>query len=112
MVQESGEIESGLRPAAVVCADVERYASLVDQHEFLLKFDHLMGRLGQGIRDDLRANSKLKSSEYSMPALGLIFLRYTDYKFALTEAEVQKTASTRRKIGKIHYQAQAAVEAT
>jgi len=63
-------------------------------------------------RDDLRANSKLKSSEYSMPALGLIFLRYTEYKFALTEAEVQKTASTRRKIGKIHYQAQAAVEAT
>jgi type I restriction enzyme M protein len=31
--------------------------------------------------DDLRANSKLKSSEYSMPVLGLIFLRYADYKF-------------------------------
>jgi type I restriction-modification system DNA methylase subunit len=30
--------------------------------------------------DDLRANSKLKSSEYSMPVLGLIFLRYADYK--------------------------------
>ncbi|HEY5284434.1 MAG TPA: hypothetical protein VIM14_16705 [Polyangia bacterium] len=55
-VQESGEIESGLQPAAVVCADVERYASLVDQHEFLLKFDHLMGKLGQGIRDDLRVS--------------------------------------------------------
>lgn len=38
-----------------MCADVERYASLADQHEWLLKFDHLMGRLGRGIRDDLRA---------------------------------------------------------
>ena len=32
--------------------------------------------------DDLRANSKLKSSEYSVPVLGLIFLRFADYKFA------------------------------
>jgi class 3 adenylate cyclase len=37
-----------------VYADVERYASLADQHEWLLKFDHLMGKLGQGIREDLR----------------------------------------------------------
>lgn len=28
--------------------------------------------------DQLRANSHLKSSEYSVPALGLIFLRYAD----------------------------------
>ena len=28
--------------------------------------------------DELRANSKLKSSEYSVPVLGLIFLRYVD----------------------------------
>ena len=48
------DIDSRLEPAAVVCADVERYASLADQHEWLLKFDHLMGRLGQAIRDDLR----------------------------------------------------------
>ena len=31
--------------------------------------------------DELRANSKLKSSEYSVPVLGLIFLRYADHKF-------------------------------
>jgi hypothetical protein len=31
---------------------------------------------------DLRANSKLKSAEYSVPVLGLIFLRYADQKFA------------------------------
>jgi class 3 adenylate cyclase len=47
---------SRLRPAAVVCADVERYASLADQHEWLLRFDHLMGKLGQEIREDLRAS--------------------------------------------------------
>ena len=35
--------------------------------------------------DQFRANSKLKASEYSVPVLGLIFLRYADHKF--TEAE-------------------------
>ena len=35
-----------------------------------------------GAADELRANSKLKSSEYSVPVLGLIFLRYADHKFA------------------------------
>ena len=34
------------------------------------------------IADQLRANSKLKSSEYSVPVLGLIFLRYADHKFS------------------------------
>ena len=51
---EEVEIESRLRPAAVVCADVERYSSLMEQHESLLKFDQWMGRLGHGIRKDLR----------------------------------------------------------
>jgi type I restriction enzyme M protein len=58
-----------------------------------------------GAADELRANSKLKSSEYSVPVLGLIFLRYADQKF--TEAEKNLTAgSGRRKIGKTDYQAQ------
>ena len=35
--------------------------------------------------DELRANSKLKASEYSIPVLGLIFLRYADVKFAEAE---------------------------
>lgn len=38
--------------------------------------------------DELRANSKLRSSEYSTPVLGLIFLRYADHKFAHAEAEL------------------------
>ena len=38
--------------------------------------------------DELRANSKLKSSEYSIPVLGLIFLRYADQKFAVAQKEL------------------------
>jgi len=56
MSPDGRDIESRLQPAAVVCADVERYASLADKHEWLLKFDHLMGNLGQAIRTDLRAS--------------------------------------------------------
>jgi type I restriction enzyme M protein len=44
----------------------------------------------------LRANSKLKSSEYSMPVLGLIFLRYADYKFEQVEKELASKAISRR----------------
>lgn len=45
--------------------------------------------------DELRANSKLKSSEYSVPVLGLIFLRYADHKF--TEAEKKMPAASGRR---------------
>ena len=55
--------------------------------------------------DELRANSKLKSSEYSVPVLGLIFLRYADYKFALAEQELRNAkAGSRRIVGKTDYQ--------
>jgi type I restriction enzyme M protein len=56
--------------------------------------------------DELRANSKLKSSEYSIPVLGLIFLRYADQKFAEAEKRLSQQGSGRRKIGKTDYQAQ------
>jgi len=55
--------------------------------------------------DDLRANSKLKSSEYSVPVLGLIFLRFADFKFAQAEKEMQGQTSGRRDVGKLDYQA-------
>jgi len=41
-----------------------------------------------GAADELRANSKLKSSEYGVPVLGLIFLRYADHKFAQAQARI------------------------
>lgn len=49
--------------------------------------------------DELRANSRLKASEYSVPVLGLIFLRYADHKFAQAEKEIRAervSATTRR----------------
>jgi type I restriction enzyme M protein len=38
--------------------------------------------------DNLRANSDLKSSEYSTPVLGLIFLKFADNKYRLYEKEI------------------------
>jgi hypothetical protein len=57
--------------------------------------------------DQLRANSDLKSHEYSVPVLGLIFLRYADHKFTKAKAKFTSTGgSGRRTIGKADYQAQ------
>lgn len=57
------------------------------------------------VADELRANSDLKSSEYSPPVLGLIFLKYADYRFTKQEKILSKKSSGRRKIGKTDYQA-------
>lgn len=50
--------------------------------------------------DTLRANSDLKSSEYSTPVLGLIFLKFADNKYRRTEkaimAQYTKFKGTRR----------------
>tara|TARA_R110002111_G_scaffold18931_1_gene46160 strand:- start:10663 stop:12246 length:1584 start_codon:yes stop_codon:yes gene_type:complete len=56
--------------------------------------------------DQFRANSDLKSSEFATPVLGLIFLRYADYRFELAELELKGKGSGRRAIGKEDYQAQ------
>lgn len=40
--------------------------------------------------DELRANSKLKPSEYSLPVLGLIFLRYAEHKVSTRTIQVIK----------------------
>lgn len=40
--------------------------------------------------DNLRANSDLKSSEYSTPVLGLIFLKFADNKYRKFEDEILK----------------------
>ena len=58
--------------------------------------------------DELRANSKLKSSEYALPVLGLIFLKYADYRFTKAKKELEeiegKSTGRRRTIGKTDYQ--------
>jgi len=55
--------------------------------------------------DELRANSELKSSEYSVPVLGLIFLRYADVKFANARKQIEGKVSARRTPGKTDYRA-------
>lgn len=49
--------------------------------------------------DNLRANSDLKASEYSIPVLGLIFLKFADNNYRRHEAEIvaeyQKLKGTR-----------------
>ena len=59
--------------------------------------------------DGLRANSKLRSSEYSAPVLGLIFLRYADYKFATAQEELSQEVTTWREIDKDDYQAKGVI---
>lgn len=39
--------------------------------------------------DQLRANSKLTASEYTMPILGLIFLRHASNRFDQVKAEIE-----------------------
>lgn len=55
--------------------------------------------------DELRANSKLKASEYSTPVLGLIFLQFADHRFEHARKELEESGGGRRSIGKIDYQA-------
>jgi type I restriction enzyme M protein len=55
--------------------------------------------------DELRANSHLKAAEYSIPVLGLIFLKFADSRFTQVEAELVGAGTGRRVIGKANYQA-------
>lgn len=43
--------------------------------------------------DQLRANSELKSQEYSAPVLGLIFLRFAEVRFTARRAELEKAGA-------------------
>ena len=55
--------------------------------------------------NELRANSRLRASEYSTPVLGLVFLRYADHRFQTAQEEVEGADTGRRKIGAADYQA-------
>lgn len=62
--------------------------------------------------DNLRANSGLRSSEYSALVLGLIFLRFADLRFAAVDHTLRAeapAAGSRRSIGNADYQARGAV---
>lgn len=65
--------------------------------------------------DQLRANSKLTAAEYSMPVLGLIFLRHADNRFKAylpeIEADIppQVPAEQREELIKLGFQGKAAI---
>src|SRR5438128_12414105 len=47
--------------------------------------------------DQFRANSGLKSQEYSAPVLGLIFLRFAEVRFAAQRARLERAVSSSRR---------------
>ena len=62
--------------------------------------------------DQLWANSGLRPQEFSRPVLGLLFLRYAEHKFVVTEQKLaaeKKEGSRRKGISKLDYQAAGAL---
>ena len=55
--------------------------------------------------DELRANFKLKSAEFTVPVLGVIVLRFADHKFSQAEKQLANKGSQRRFVNKTDYQA-------
>ncbi|MEZ8240616.1 N-6 DNA methylase [Vibrio splendidus] len=47
--------------------------------------------------DSLRANTGLTAQEYSRPILGLIFLRYAEFRFTQAKANIESKGSSRRR---------------
>lgn len=60
--------------------------------EFILNQDRLtdLKKSLWGVADELRANSGLKASAYSIPVLGLIFLKFADAKYTQYEDEIME----------------------
>src|SRR5579872_7478484 len=51
--------------------------------------------------DQFRANSGLKSQEYSAPVLGLIFLRFAEARFSIQHAKLAKAAPSGRRATRV-----------
>ena len=62
------------------------------------KIEELEKRLWSAA-DSLRANTGLTAQEYSRPILGLIFLKYAEYRFTQAKNKIEAQTSTRRRGG-------------
>ncbi|MFT2092113.1 type I restriction-modification system subunit M [Paraglaciecola sp. 2405UD69-4] len=60
------------------------------------KIEELEKRLWSAA-DSLRANTGLTAQEYSRPILGLIFLKYAEYRFSLAKNKIEEQAGSRRR---------------
>jgi len=90
-------------------ADTETCFQEPDKNRELKK---LFDRLWEAA-DELRANSKLRSTQYSTPVLGILFLRYAYHKFEEATKELEKKYAGRdRPIRKLDYQAEGAIYLT
>jgi type I restriction enzyme M protein len=54
-----------------------------------------------GAADQLRANSGLTSQQYSLPVLGLIFLRFAEVRFSARRAVLEKAGGSGRRASRI-----------
>jgi type I restriction enzyme M protein len=76
---------------------------------------HLLEKELWEAADQLRANSKLTAAEYSMPVLGLIFLRHADNRFKVYLPEIaadiplQVPAAQREELIRLGFQGKAAI---
>ncbi|GAC08253.1 type I restriction-modification system subunit M [Paraglaciecola chathamensis] len=64
------------------------------------KIEELEKRLWSAA-DSLRANTGLTAQEYSRPILGLIFLKYAEYRFSLAKSKIEEQTSSRRRGGSL-----------
>jgi len=62
------------------------------------KIEELENRLWSAA-DQLRANTGLTSQEYSRPVLGLIFLRYAEYRYEVAKEKLEAKQSKRKRGG-------------
>ena len=92
-----GERNFRTRPARSINRDYDRAEEFRRSNVSTIQ-NSIENRLWM-MADELRANSRLRASEYSTPVLGLIFLRYADDKFtqAEKEEEIRETEATGRR---------------
>src|SRR5207244_8363399 len=56
--------------------------------------------------DELRANSTLRASDYSVPVLGLLFLRFAEVRYVAASEELSREpGSARRTVGPVDFKA-------
>ena len=72
--------------------------------------DDLVARLWYSL-DNLRTNTHLRVSEYSLPVLGLVFLKYADHKFTFVDQLLRTKIlpGSQQMLTPAHYKAEGAI---
>lgn len=105
------ETGSTIAPVKASLKETEVDMKIIENEE-CVDFSDNTERLNQlydrlwGAADELRANSALRSTQYSTPVLGILFLRYADHKFEEAKKDLEDKLSNRgRSPRKLDYQA-------